>query len=89
MKPHTKECWCIPPSQSGEFVAAMEDVLKLYEEPYDPARPVICMDETNKQLVGETRTPMPASPGRFVARRPIILGWDEFDHLYQIAYAFL
>lgn len=32
--------WCIPPQQSGEFVAAMEDVLKLYEEPYDPARPV-------------------------------------------------
>jgi DDE superfamily endonuclease len=57
-------CWCIAPSQSGEFVAAMEDVLKLYEEPYDPARPVICMDETNKQLVGETRTPVPARPGK-------------------------
>ena len=37
-----------------EFVAAMEDVLRTYEEPYDPARPVICMDETGKQLVGET-----------------------------------
>jgi hypothetical protein len=64
LKPHTKVCWCVPPSQSGEFVAAMEDVLKLYEEPYDPARPVICMDETNKQLVGETHTPIPASPGQ-------------------------
>lgn len=64
MKPHTKVCWCIPPSQSGEFVAAMEDVLKLYEEPYDPTRPVVCMDETNKQLVGETRKPIPASPGK-------------------------
>ena len=42
----------------------MEDVLKLYEEPYDPARPVVCMDETNKQLVGETRTPILASPGK-------------------------
>lgn len=41
----------------------MEDVLKLYEEPYDPAQPVICMDETNKQLVGETRTPIAAGPG--------------------------
>lgn len=42
----------------------MEDVLKLYEEPYDPTRPVICMDETSKQLVGETRTPIATGPGR-------------------------
>jgi hypothetical protein len=41
----------------------MEDVLKLYAEPYDPARPVVCMDETSKQLVGETRTPIAPSPG--------------------------
>jgi hypothetical protein len=42
----------------------MEDVLELYEEPYDPQRPVVCMDETSKQLVGETRTPMRARPGQ-------------------------
>jgi hypothetical protein len=42
----------------------MEDVLELYQEPYDPARPLVCMDETNKQLVGETRTPIAAGPGR-------------------------
>lgn len=42
----------------------MEDVLKLYAEPYDAARPVICMDETNKQLVGETRRPIATGPGR-------------------------
>lgn len=42
----------------------MEDVLELYREPYDPARPVVCMDETSKQLVGETRTPIAASPGQ-------------------------
>lgn len=42
----------------------MEDVLELYQEPYDPARPVVCMDETNKQLVGETRTPIAAGLGR-------------------------
>ena len=42
----------------------MEDVLELYREPYDPACPVVCMDETSKQLVGETRTPIPAVPGR-------------------------
>lgn len=42
----------------------MEDVLELYQEPYDPARPVVCMDETNKQLVAETRAPVAAGPGR-------------------------
>lgn len=41
----------------------MEDVLELYQEPYDPARPVICMDETSKQLVAELRIPIPARPG--------------------------
>lgn len=41
----------------------MEDVLDLYQEPYDPARPVVCMDETSKQLVAELRIPIPARPG--------------------------
>lgn len=42
----------------------MEDVLRVYERPYDPARPVVCMDETCKQLVGEVRNPIPMSPGQ-------------------------
>ena len=42
----------------------MEDVLAVYHRPYDPRRPQVCMDETSKQLVGETRTPLPARPGR-------------------------
>jgi hypothetical protein len=41
----------------------MEDVLDLYEEPYDPRRPKVNFDETSKQLIGETRTPLPAEPG--------------------------
>ena len=41
----------------------MEDVLDLYEEPYDPARPVICFDESPKQLIGEVRKPMAPQPG--------------------------
>jgi hypothetical protein len=45
----------------------MEDVLDLYHEPYDPGSPVVCMDETNRQLVSETRVPIPAKPGQ-VAR---------------------
>jgi hypothetical protein len=51
----------------------MEDVLDLYEEPYDPQRPVVCFDETNKQLVAETRVGVPARPGQ-VAR---------YDYEYQ------
>lgn len=42
----------------------MEDVLDLYHLPYDPRFPLICMDESNKQLVGEVATPIPAAPGR-------------------------
>ena len=45
----------------------MEDVLDVYTRPYDPQRPQVCMDETHKQLVGETRVPVPGAPGR-VAR---------------------
>jgi transposase len=45
----------------------MEDVLALYEEPYDALRPVLCFDEMPVQLIGETRIPQPPAPGR-VAR---------------------
>ena len=54
----------IPPGRSGEFVARMEDVLDLYHRPFDPRRPLVCIDEVPKQLVGETRQPVPAQPGR-------------------------
>jgi DDE superfamily endonuclease len=42
----------------------MEDVLELYEEPYDPQRPKVNFDETSKQLIAETRTPLPPQPGQ-------------------------
>ena len=42
----------------------MEDVLEVYTRPHDPARPLVCLDETSKQLVAETRTPLPVQPGR-------------------------
>ena len=54
----------IPPSQSGEFVARMEDVLEVYHRPYRERRTVVCLDEVPVQLVGETRTPLPAKPGQ-------------------------
>ena len=42
----------------------MENVLDTYQRPYDPEQPVVCMDETTKQLVSETREPLPCKPGR-------------------------
>jgi hypothetical protein len=47
-----------------ECVAAMEDVLDLYEEPYDPKRPKVNFDETSKQLIAETRVPLLPKPGK-------------------------
>jgi len=55
------EYWVIPPKSDGEFVAHMEEVLETYEKPYDPACPVVCMDEQPVQLLKETRTPIPAT----------------------------
>jgi len=45
----------------------MEDILDLYHEPYDPRYPLVCFDETSKQLISETRAPLPSAPGQ-VAR---------------------
>jgi transposase len=63
LKPWQKRMWCIP-KVDAEFVARMEDVLDLYSAPVDPQRPVVCFDETPVQLVGETRTPRLAEPGK-------------------------
>ena len=56
--------WVIPPEHSGEFVAHMEDVLDVYQMPYDPQVPMVCMDEQPVQLIKETRQPLPAAPGK-------------------------
>ena len=53
--------WVIPPEADAEFVAAMEEVLETYSQPYDSARPVLCMDEQPVQLFKETRPPIPAT----------------------------
>jgi hypothetical protein len=55
--------WKIPPDQNASFVAAMEDVLDVYARPYDKDFPVICMDESSIQLIGEVSEPIPAAPG--------------------------
>jgi hypothetical protein len=64
LKPHLVKMWCIPPKANAEFVWRMEDVLEVYKRPYDAQFPVVCMDETSKQLVGEIRAPIPSKPGR-------------------------
>ena len=53
----------IPPHQNSHFVAAMEKLLDVYERPYNETRPVVCMDESPKQLISETRQPIPMAPG--------------------------
>lgn len=52
--------WCIPEA-NADFVAKMEDMLEVYQRPYDPLCRVVCIDETNKQLIEETR--IPCEPG--------------------------
>jgi hypothetical protein len=54
----------IAPEASAAFAANMEDVLEVYQRPHDPRRPVVCLDETSKQMIVETRAPVPAAPGR-------------------------
>ncbi|OJV75556.1 MAG: hypothetical protein BGO34_01000 [Bacteroidia bacterium 44-10] len=63
IKPWRVKGWIIPPLQNGNFAACMEKVLDAYKEPYDPLRPVVCMDESPKQLIRETRLPLPPKPG--------------------------
>jgi DDE superfamily endonuclease len=58
------EAYCIPPQANAAFVCNMEDVLEVYTRPDDPQYPLVCMDETSKQLLAETREPIPAEPGQ-------------------------
>ena len=54
----------IPPEEDAEFVARMEKVLDVYKRPYDQRFPVVCMDESPRQLIDEVKTPIPCAPGR-------------------------
>ena len=78
--------WCIPKA-SARFVAKMEDVLSVYARPYDPTRPLVCLDEKSKELQGEMREPLPPMPGkakrvdseyaRAMAGRTCSCGWSR------------
>jgi DDE superfamily endonuclease len=63
----------IPPRKSAAFVWRMEQVLDLYEEPYDPKKPVVCFDERPCQLIGDVRDPLPTKPGSI----------ERFDSEYE------
>jgi len=74
--------WCIPPTADAAFVCAMEDILEIYKRPYNPDEPLICMDETSKQLIREIRQPQPAKPKKAA----------RFDYEYErngVCYLFM
>lgn len=73
LKPHLVKMWCIPPKGNAEFVWRMEEILSVYELPYDPERPMVCMDESGKRLVAEVRTPRGLAPGKT----------DQVDYEYE------
>ena len=55
--------WCIG-KPSARYVAKMEDVLDVYARPYDARRPLVCLDETSKELHGTPRGTLPVEPGQ-------------------------
>lgn len=55
--------WVIPLAQNTAFVCAMERVLDVYHRPYDPVQPVVCLDESLKQLLCESRVPLTLPDG--------------------------
>lgn len=64
--------WCIPPKENAAFAAQMEQVLEVYQRPYNPQRPVVCMDEQPKQLVREVQRVLPGRVGAV----------ERYDYLY-------
>lgn len=63
MKPHLKKQWCIG-KLTPLFLWRMEKILDLYEQPYNPRRPLICFDERPCQLIDDILVPIPMKPGR-------------------------
>lgn len=63
LRPHLSEYWCIPPKDDAEFVANMEDIMDVYQQPYDSEYPLWCMDEKPYQILDESRNPLPMKPG--------------------------
>ena len=64
LQPWRVRPWVTPPRHNAGFAAPMEDVLAVYARPPDPARPLVCFDETGKALRAHKRPPQRAAPGR-------------------------
>lgn len=64
MKPWKVKGWVIPPRHNSHFVAAMEKVLDVYKRAYNWLFPVVCMDESPKQLIRETRSSLAMKSGQ-------------------------
>lgn len=64
LKPWLKKQYCIPPEANADFVYHMEDVLEVYQRPYDARFPKLCMDEGSKQLLAHTREPVKMQAGK-------------------------
>lgn len=80
MKPWLHEQWCLAPTTDPDFVWRMENVLAVYERPSDPARPVVCLDEISRQLLGEVRPPTSVAPGRPARHDPEYLRGGVVNH---------
>jgi len=63
LRPWKVKGWIIPPLQNSDFVANMEHVLDIYKQLYDREHPLVCMDESPKQMIKETRNPIEMKPG--------------------------
>ena len=73
LKPWLNESWVIRPKSNAEFVCCMENVLDIYQRPYSKKKPWLCFDESCKQLVKETRDPIPAESGKL----------ERYDYQYE------
>jgi transposase len=63
LKPWQEKMWCIP-SLDQKYIHRMEDILEVYEKPYDHLRPVVCFDEKPVPLISDARSRKPAEPGK-------------------------
>lgn len=62
LKPWREKMWCVP-ELDDEYIHRMEDILKVYERPYNPSRPVVCIDEKPVALIGDKHERTPSTPG--------------------------
>jgi transposase len=64
LKPWQKKQWCVGPTEDGNYVYHMEDVLEVYVRPYNPLRPLVGVDEGSMQMVSDKREPLEMEPGK-------------------------